>query len=150
MMLRSVQSYPTGTSTCVTKTSWCNLRETFSSSAISKNSVSASTRFARASSTDHPWLAMSNSGHSATNPSSSRSMIAVSRGDPYIPQYMALPCRLNGCLTPAPSAPPAPSPTAPDDSGHARPSSPELFPSSSTRALDGSPAFAASRRESRR
>jgi L,D-peptidoglycan transpeptidase YkuD (ErfK/YbiS/YcfS/YnhG family) len=47
--------------------------------AVSKNSVSASIKFARASSIVEPWLAMSNSGHRDTYPSSSRSMMAVSR-----------------------------------------------------------------------
>ena len=53
----------------------------FGRSAVSKNRVSASIRLVRASSIDEPWLAISSSGHSATNPSSSRSMIAVTRCD---------------------------------------------------------------------
>jgi hypothetical protein len=47
--------------------------------AVSKNSVSASIKLVRASSIDVPSLAISSSGHRATNPSSSRSMIAVTR-----------------------------------------------------------------------
>lgn len=71
--------YPTGTSTCVTKISLWNRRLTSDGSAVSKNRVSASTRFSRASSTDDPWLAMSSPGHNETNPSSSRPMMAVKR-----------------------------------------------------------------------
>ena len=47
--------------------------------AVSKNSVNASIRFARDSSIDSPSLAISSSGHNATYPSSSRSIIAVNR-----------------------------------------------------------------------
>ena len=72
---------PTGTSTCVTKTSLRNLRTTSDCDAVAKNSVSASTRLARASSMVAPWLAMSNSGHRETKPSSSRSMMAVRAGE---------------------------------------------------------------------
>lgn len=78
---KELGAYPTGTSTCVTKTSLRNRRFNSDGSAVSKNRVSASTRFVRASSIDEPWLAISSSGHSATNPSSSRSMIAVKRCD---------------------------------------------------------------------
>jgi hypothetical protein len=51
----------------------------FGRGGVSKNSVSASMRLARASSMDASWLAMSNSGHNATKTSSSRSIIAVKR-----------------------------------------------------------------------
>src|SRR5215472_10689716 len=60
-------------------TSWLNRCSTSEGCAVSKNSVSASTRFARASSIEFPSLATSNSGQSATKPSSSRSMMAVRR-----------------------------------------------------------------------
>jgi hypothetical protein len=60
-------------------TSRLDRRASSDGSAVSKNNVSASTMFARASSIDEPWLAMSNSGQSATKPSSSRLMIAVTR-----------------------------------------------------------------------
>ncbi len=52
-------------------------RSISSAGAVSKNRVSASFRFARASATVSPWLATSTSGHRATYPSASRSTIAV-------------------------------------------------------------------------
>jgi len=78
---KELEAYPTGTSTCVTNTSLRNRGRTSDRSAVSKKRERASTRFALASSIEDPWLAMSSSGHSDTNPSSSRSMIAVKRGD---------------------------------------------------------------------
>ena len=45
--------------------------------AVSRRSSTASSRLSRAASMLSPWLAMSNSGQSATKPSSSGSMIAV-------------------------------------------------------------------------
>jgi hypothetical protein len=47
--------------------------------AVSKNSVTASIRLARVASMEAPSLVISRSGHNATKPSSSRSMIAVNR-----------------------------------------------------------------------
>lgn len=63
----------------LTNSSLRKRRSTSEGSAVSKNKVSASIRLARASSIDVPRLAMSRAGQSATKPSSSRSMIAVSR-----------------------------------------------------------------------
>src|SRR5579862_3996000 len=62
-------------------------RDTSLSPATSKNSVNASTRLARASSIDWPWLATSSSGQVATKPSSSLSMIAVNRNRCIVPIY---------------------------------------------------------------
>jgi hypothetical protein len=76
---KELEAYPTGTSTCVMKTSLWNRRVISVWSAVSKNRVRASARLARASSIDEPSLATSNSGHSATNASPSRSIIAVKR-----------------------------------------------------------------------
>lgn len=56
------------------------LRQRFwisSADAVSRKSVIASWRFARASATESPWLATSTSGHKATYPLPSRSTIAV-------------------------------------------------------------------------
>ncbi len=74
---KELGAYPTGTSTSVTNISLRKHRLISEGAAVSKNSVSASMRFARASSIDPPSLAMSNSGHNATKPSSSP--IAVKR-----------------------------------------------------------------------
>ena len=63
---RGREAYPTGTSTCVISTSLWVRRETSIGSATSKNSVKAPMRFARASSIEDPWLAISSSGQSAT------------------------------------------------------------------------------------
>ena len=52
--------------------------------AVSKNRVKASMRFARDSSIDSPSLAISSSGHNATYPPSSRSIIAVNRCDEFM------------------------------------------------------------------
>jgi len=73
------RSYPTETSTCVTKISLRERRATSDGSAASKNRESASAKFALASSIEEPWLAMSSSGQSDTNPSSFRSIMAVKR-----------------------------------------------------------------------
>ena len=63
--------------TLVTYISSLSLSLTSLAEAVSKNSSRASLRLSRASSKDSPWLAMSSSGHRATYPSPSRSMIAV-------------------------------------------------------------------------
>ena len=61
------------------KTSSWRRRATSKGEAVSKNNSSASIKLIRASSIEAPWLATSYSGHNATNPSSSRSIIAVKR-----------------------------------------------------------------------
>ena len=70
-------AYPTATSRCVIKTTLWRRRWISEASAVSKNSSSASARLRRASSTVLPWPAMSNSGQRATQPSPSRSMMAI-------------------------------------------------------------------------
>ena len=79
LRLREHVAYPIGTSTWATKKSSRIRREISDGSAASKNRDSASIKLAQASSIDTGWLAMSSLGHGATNPSSSRSIIAVIR-----------------------------------------------------------------------